>query len=450
MIQFSLVLFLLLSICVHYCRVQASSSEASSTLLRMHRLYLQQPPHDTTLYDVLHVSPNATMAEITKSYRRLCRKYHPDKQQQKQPQQTDDALERVREAYEVLKQDGSRLPYHRYGLVDMVQAVFLLTGRSSSSSSAIDPALWELLQLMGYPMYDTATTSFPSGQAFAASSSHSSTKQQQHVERVRFLATHLAGTIRPVVEGAVSEAFLADIVASMCDRLKILPMGAQILRCIGRAYRYSGRRLLRRYHANPQQYLVSSDSNMVHNNRRRVVPSLLDVRAHVRDQCRHTKHIFNAAVASGRVLLSEQQQKARRTGKNKKYKPISYHWEGNMGDPDYLVSDDDRTDAPPTDQDIREEVRRKAQGAVLESLQVEALWKVTKIELDRTIREACDCILEGEDNFFSSPMDDNDGWVGSSGIAIPTRVGRVRAAAALVMVGDIMVQRSKEGTAWME
>jgi hypothetical protein len=40
-------------------------------------------------------------------------------------------------------------------------------------------------------------------------------------------------------------------------------------------------------------------------------------------------------------------------------------------------------------EDIKEQERQKAQTALLESLQVEALWKISKIDLDRTIQEAC-------------------------------------------------------------
>jgi hypothetical protein len=105
-------------------------------------------------------------------------------------------------------------------------------------------------------------------------------------------------------------------------------------------------------------------------------------------------------------------------------------------------------------------------------MQVEALWKISKIELDRTIQEACDVILRRHHFFFpdhyqrqmytykpnsannglnsDSQVDHvSDGWVVSStGKVIETDVGRLRAAAALVLVGDILVQCSKDGTSW--
>lgn len=109
-------------------------------------------------------------------------------------------------------------------------------------------------------------------------------------------------------------------------------------------------------------------------------------------------------------------------------------------------------------EEIKENERQKAQAALLESLQVEALWKITKIDLDRTVQEACNLILTGEYFFFPSHQSvrssewgqSADGWVGSTGEIVDASIGRLRAAAALVMVGDIMVRCSKEGTAWME
>ena len=110
-----------------------------------------------------------------------------------------------------------------------------------------------------------------------------------------------------------------------------------------------------------------------------------------------------------------------------------------------------------SDEQLKETERLKAQAAILESLQVEALWKITKIDLDRTIQEACNLILTGEYFFFPSHQsvtpewsEHADGWVGSTGEAVDASIGRLRAAAALVMIGDIMVRCSKEGTAWME
>lgn len=111
--------------------------DPSSTLLKMQRIYNREPPHDTSLYDALHVVPNATVAEITKAYRHLSRELHPDKrrhywnakkrrkrktstevaweeeegeddEESESGSDADEELERVRQAYDVLKEDGTR------------------------------------------------------------------------------------------------------------------------------------------------------------------------------------------------------------------------------------------------------------------------------------------------------------------------------------------------------
>ena len=60
-----------------------ASPELTSTALKLHNVYTNFPPHDTDLYDTLEVSSNATLSQITKSYRSLSRIFHPDKQKQK-------------------------------------------------------------------------------------------------------------------------------------------------------------------------------------------------------------------------------------------------------------------------------------------------------------------------------------------------------------------------------
>ena len=463
--------------------------EASSTLLRMHRLYTQQPPHDSVLYDTLQVNPNATAAEITKSYRRLSRKYHPDKRRrtrkskassttssstsstategsrdndENDEQDEQQQLERIREAYEVLKEDSARLPYHRYGLVDTGHALVLLTGRTGS---ATDPQLSELLRMMGYQV-DLRTgqaldgdllfySSFSKGPTLSSSSSTTATathltKEQKNQKRVWFLAVNLVETIRPLVEGAVSEAFMADIIASQCDRLKRLPLGAQILRCIGRAYRYSGQRFLRRYHVDPKGFYNNNNNDSKNNPLFKSSTVLLDVSDHLRDQWRNAKHVLTAAMASGRVVLSEEVVKRSRrlppVGPGLPYKEPEIGVLPNDRNSDNAMVEEINFFGP-CDDDLREEERNKAREVLLESLQLEALWKISKIDLDRTIRDACDLILDGDFFFFPGQA---EGWVGSTGMAIDAKVGRVRAAAALAMIGDIMVQRSKEGTSWMQ
>merc|ERR1712150_249566 len=127
---------------------------------------------------------------------------------------------------------------------------------------------------------------------------------------------------------------------------------------------------------------------------------------------------------------------------------IQYHnneydnYHDNDDDVDDIHLDSDVMDAS----DIHEFERNKAQTAIIHTLQIEALWKISKIHLDRTIQKSCQLLLSGN-HFFPIPsdyFDITDGWVSSSGVTIRNNVGRLRAAAALVLIGDILVQCSKE------
>lgn len=473
--------------------------DVSSTLLKMHRRYTEQPPHDMALYHVLEVSPNATSAEISKAYRKLSRQWHPDKRKrrnaQKQRQrrehnekeaessdsededeeeeEADFQLRRIREAYEVLKDDSTRLPYHKYGLLHTNMAAFLLTGGKygRGSQPQLSPAQWQLLHLMGYHNITTAGVA-----------TH---------DRVLYLATHLVERIRPWLEGTISTSMLADSIATECDELKHLPLGAQIIRCIGRAYRHAGRKVLRRYERTHrrqrrQGWLPRKLRSHLHQPIHHHV-----VEEKVRDGLRHAKHLATAAMASGRVVLSERIISAMTPPSAFKTGGPTIEYDNDDNGHFLLDGPIDFSDGQSilTQEEIKDAERRKAQTAMLQALQVEALWKISKIELDRTIQEACELMLSGSYFFFPShqvppppppsvpqplPFEndkggrsqrhhqqrqrqrgsqscrDYDGWVGAGGTTVDARAGKIRAAEALVLIGDIMVRCSKQGTAWME
>jgi len=230
-----------------------------------------------------------------------------------------------------------------------------------------------------------------------------------------------------------------------------------------------------------------------------------------RNHWRRLEHVAKAALASGRVLLTEfayqststpqpstkqKPKEAARAYNTREDEEEDYSddedYYDNEEERDWMDEDDDENDMyasswdPPTHDDLRWQEKQKAQAALLESLQVDALWKICKIDLDRIICEACDLVLEdplllfgappptapsasdssyapysGLDNPWSSSTSSSllqpqsqqhsqDGWVGMTGNAVTTHYARMRAAAALALMGDVMVQRSKEGTAWME
>eukprot|EP00547_Thalassionema_nitzschioides_P003529 CAMPEP_0194205578 /NCGR_PEP_ID=MMETSP0156-20130528/4816_1 /TAXON_ID=33649 /ORGANISM="Thalassionema nitzschioides, Strain L26-B" /LENGTH=357 /DNA_ID=CAMNT_0038931889 /DNA_START=164 /DNA_END=1237 /DNA_ORIENTATION=+ len=356
----------------------------------MHRLYVEQAPHDTTLYNILQVPPNATSDKIARSYRVLSRKFHPDK-----VEDGEERLQQIREAYEVLKNDATRLPYHQYGLMEVSDAAFLLTG--VTHHKRLNSYEIQLLSLMGYVPGQTLSRE----------------------KRILYLAANIVERIRPLVEDVVSPSMILDVIAQECAILKKLPLGSNILRCIGRAYRHAGQSVLRQ-----QRF-----------------KKMGEISNYLRENVHHTKHFLEAATIQGKLLLKEKMQSKADGVVN--LPKIECHFEDdNLNDSSLYCYNDDF---------INQDEHQKAQAAILESLQVAALWKVRKIYLDRTIRDACMAVLNGNYFFFPSHQTDNmngwadggDGWVTSKGRTITTSVGRIRAASALMMIGNTMVQCSK-------
>ena len=73
---------------------------------------MQAPDH----YAVLGVSPDATLGEISRAYRRLVRRHHPDLRGALEPTGaagSDAILERVLRAYAVLRDPDRRARYDR-------------------------------------------------------------------------------------------------------------------------------------------------------------------------------------------------------------------------------------------------------------------------------------------------------------------------------------------------
>ena len=80
--------------------------------------YAKRPPHDTKLYDILGIAPNATVLDVQKAHRKRSLLYHPDKIPPSQAIEAKLKLDKISHAYSILNNDQSRLLYHRYGIVD--------------------------------------------------------------------------------------------------------------------------------------------------------------------------------------------------------------------------------------------------------------------------------------------------------------------------------------------
>ncbi|WP_336771699.1 molecular chaperone DnaJ [Paenibacillus sp. MMO-58] len=71
-------------------------------------------------YEVLGVGKSASGDEIKKAYRQLARKYHPDVNKEAD---AETKFKEVKEAYDVLSDDGQRARYDQYGHVDPNQGM---------------------------------------------------------------------------------------------------------------------------------------------------------------------------------------------------------------------------------------------------------------------------------------------------------------------------------------
>jgi curved DNA-binding protein CbpA len=396
-----------------------------------------------------------------------------------------DKLQQISNAHEILSNDQTRLLYHRYGIQNGIEgAIQLLTGKMYTGDSTTGSnEQSRLLQLMGHPPH---------------------LAHDAKEARIYYLTATIVEKLRPLVEGTVSQDMYAQSIYDECVALSKSALGKQILRCVGRAYRREGYRVLRTMNRNRQSSYGGSLAAQQHSHQH-------DITDVLHDSWNNVKHFASAAFASGKLALVEaklrrlqsEQERSRKKmkesrlvatkgGKGTEISRTGISHDnllddvliGNIGilpdesedesidDIGSMFSDDEGNVHEELDGAHFEYVaNEKTYNALLTAHQTEVLWKLTKIDLDSTIREACRRMLmavPGTDNggryaFFPSesspyPQDWNhhpdfkyharyhqpqDGWVGQNGNTIDTEVGRLRAGAALVLVGDLMVRCGK-------
>lgn len=77
---------------------------------------LEEDGTDDDLYDILNVDVDASESEIRKAYRKLSRELHPDKAAPEKRDELEAKFIKVQEAYEILKDDDTRMVYDTGGL----------------------------------------------------------------------------------------------------------------------------------------------------------------------------------------------------------------------------------------------------------------------------------------------------------------------------------------------
>ena len=414
-------------------------------------------PHDTELYDILQVRPNATVTDIAKKFRRISRRYHPDKTYNETFDKTK--WERIQLAHNILKKDETRLLYHKFGLIQnsiisqsQSMSNFLQLAAQGRRKTYTDPYLnqWtfeqlQLLQLMGYDpnQLDSAASDQTINRKYDSCYANVSLD-----ERISYISSQLVETIRPLVEGTINkETFIFNVVTTM-DQLKRAPLGAQILRCIGRAYRHSGQRALQKNQSPRERTFPGNPKSNI----------VLPLAFSLQNKWRLSKQLCVAAMASSKYLLQERKilTNKKKKGKNDRnsnppnseLRKIQQFLKGDDDD-DQLPFIDNEDILPSSTEHEYDDDEEEWDLTILQALQVEALWTLTKIDIDRIIQKACENILN-EECFFNSPsMSKFHGWVGATGDIIEAHTGRILTATAIVLLGNIMVCCSKRKTSWI-
>ena len=513
-----------LLIFTHIANASPPSSNDNRAHLRTISWY-RQKPHDTALYDVLNIRYDASSGEIAKSYRKLSLDWHPDKIRRRKlkekrsrnikesasfndggvppppppPPPSDNTsiidieeyasvkLSEIQNAYEILSNDQTRLLYHRYGIQNGIEgAIQLLTGKMYSSGSATlgNDEQVKLLQLMGHPPH---------------------LAHDAKEARIHYLTATIVEKLRPLVEGTVSQDLYVQSIYDESASLSKSALGKQILRCVGRAYRREGYRILRTMNKKMDYSGFGGVSYSSTSKQSLPQHKITDL---MHDSWNNMRHLASAAFASGKLAITEaklkrlQRERKMRNSQTSATKMITKSTdndcddagkEGNIhssivldnigalfDDTDEesideigsMFSDEEGNDEELDDTHFQHIANEKTYNALLTVHQTEVLWKLTKMDLDSTIREACRRMLSpasevngGWYSFFpsqNSPYYNHDwndyqpdlsmpyycehpqdGWVGLNGNAVPTEVGRLRAAAALVLVGDIFVRCGK-------
>ena len=343
-------------------------------------------------------------------------------------------------------------------------------------------------------------------------------QQYSHQQRKDYLVGTITERLRPMVEGTISQNMFINDVYQECN--KILFIRGTYITLYWPSISNEGYRALRRSMTSSSSSLSSSRNSLIGGDERSTPTTIIT--DGVIDAYRDVKKYSSAAFAGVRLLLSErgmrkfkdeeiirvrssrkrrhQEQFRRRDDDNSGDSGSASDNANNNNDNDsdddydnndsYLSSHDDNNhnnfnNEEQDDESSFEEViqrirRQKTHSALLSAHQMEALWKITKIELDRTVRDACRFVLCHYGDYYylnhhhsqtqhhhpwsfssssSHPTHPSpsssipisppfDGWVSTKGEVVQLHVGKLRAAAAMILIGDIFVRSSKEGTSW--
>jgi len=191
---------------------------------------------DTSFYDLLGVSPDATSSEIKRAYLGTARRLHPDKNPN--DPEAKDKFQKLGEAYQVLSNDDARAKYDAKGLEGLQDTAMM----DSSTMYAMLFGSEQFEDLIGELQIAAMMQNVEAGEQGDVSLKHMSHKQRA---REVAAAAKLAARLQPYVDCQVS---LTDFESEVSAQAKVLaetPFGELLTHTIGAIYVYKASQALR-------------------------------------------------------------------------------------------------------------------------------------------------------------------------------------------------------------
>ncbi|KAI9320477.1 X-domain of DnaJ-containing-domain-containing protein [Dichotomocladium elegans] len=206
-----------------------------------------EKPIDTSYYELLNVPINAESAQIKKAYRKLAIIYHPDKNKE---EDAEEKFKEISEAYQVLMDPQLRAHYNKYGkdkelspeggFADPREHFQQMFGGDAFRSIIGDLSIGEVFGAAA----EQGTTDEGNKEAEESKSAHPSKEQiekmrAQQQERVKKLSENLLHKLELFVNGARDEGSVMafeEQIKLEAEKLKGESYGLELLHSIGGVY----------------------------------------------------------------------------------------------------------------------------------------------------------------------------------------------------------------------
>ncbi|CAO3626008.1 unnamed protein product [Mucor hiemalis] len=321
----------------------------------MSKFGTDENPIDTSYYELLAVPVNAEPIQIKKAYRKLAMVYHPDKNKE---EGAEEKFKEISEAYQVLSDPQLRAAYNKYGkdkelapeggFADPREYFQQMFGGDAFRSIIGELAVGEMFSDAQQEELKTPTVEGEAGSTTSGGSDKKQTvnkeqmekMQKQQQERVDKLAETLKLKLAIYTESEGDEQAVKafqDQIKMEADKLKNESYGLELLHSIGGVYQLKAK-----------HYLGIKGGGM---------PSIFL-------GFKQKKHIVKELWTTVKVAMDVQQAA----------EMISKAEEGGMEDAEKMK--------------LEEEVTTKT---------YKALWQTSKFEVEATLRQVCDKVLQDKD-----------------------------------------------------